>query len=431
MKKIKENKIKSKDISENSNNPSGMINYDETTDNRFIQNNKKDSIIIDSDDSYKNLSLEETFLLRYSDPVNTIALTDNYLLYGSMIGKVIFYNIPKKHFYQLYELTNESIMGSSLENDIENRVIHYIAIGDESVVSIFEKEDEQDIEANTIYNYKEKDTHSANCPESFTLLWKNKALILNLHQATEYNEEIQYKNNEYTLITYEIEDKKKDPEKGEIEMTNYSVPFDYKDNIFLFLEHCPQDKRNICIYEFSDVQKEGDSNIKGKRILTTIAKNFGHISFLKILNKNLLLMVRNYNQIEIYDFESDFKMISSCNNNYEINSIDFYEINQDNEEKNDNEININLKLKQYNLIFIDVEQNIVELKFKNESSNIKNNLVKMNKHFQINVKDIDGISNDLKMRGLFDLDFPYYIKNSPHYIALTTDQACFLLKKEK
>ena len=85
MKKIKENKIKSKDISENSNNPSGMINYDETTDNRFIQNNKKDSIIIDSDDSYKNLSLEETFLLRYSDPVNTIALTDNYLLYGSMI----------------------------------------------------------------------------------------------------------------------------------------------------------------------------------------------------------------------------------------------------------------------------------------------------------------------------------------------------------
>ena len=52
-----------------------------------------------------------------------------------------------------------------------------------------------------------------------------------MHQATEYNEEIQYKNNEYTLITYEIEDKKKDPEKGEIEMTNYSVPFDYKDNI--------------------------------------------------------------------------------------------------------------------------------------------------------------------------------------------------------
>ena len=40
----------------------------------------------------------------------------------------------------------------------------------------------------------------------------------------------------------------------------------------------------------------------------------------------MVLMVRNYNQIIIYNNESGFKMICSYNNNYEINDIDFYEI---------------------------------------------------------------------------------------------------------
>ena len=41
------------------------------------------------------------------------------------------------------------------------------------------------------------------------------------------------------------------------------------------------------------------------------------------------------------------------------------------------------------------------------------------------------ITDEIKNKGLFNLDFPYYIKNSPNYIAITTDQACFLLKKHK
>ena len=40
----------------------------------------------------------------------------------------------------------------------------------------------------------------------------------------------------------------------------------------------------------------------------------------------MVLMVRNYNQIEIYNIENEFKIIFSYNNNYKINDIDFYEI---------------------------------------------------------------------------------------------------------
>ncbi len=412
--------MKTKDISANSDEQ--IINNDETTANRFIQNNRKNNnVLTEYDDYYKSLALEETFLLRYSDPVNSIALTDNYLLFGSMIGKVIFYNIPKKHFYQLYELTNESTMGCSLENKINGKNIHYIAIGDEFVVSIFEKENEQDIEANTIYNYKEKEMHSANCPESFTLLWKNKALIINLKQAVEYNEDIEFNKNSYSIITYDIENKREDSESGIIEMSNYSVPFDFRDNLFLFLEHCPKDKRSICAYEFNDNDGKED-NKKEKKILITVSKNFGHISFLKILNKKMILMVRNYNNIEIYEIDNGFNLLASYNNNYELNAIDFYEINNGDGNDDDNLINVNLKNKSYNIIFIDIEQNIMELKFSGD---------KFTQLFHNNVKDIDDINKDLKMKGLFDLDFPYYIKNSPHFIALTTDQACFLFRKEQ
>lgn len=422
-----------KDLSVNSADPTA-INNDEVSDNRFIQNKAKDSIILDNNNSYSNLSLVETFLLRYSDPVNTICLTDNYLIFGSMIGKAILYNISKKHFFQLYDLTNENIMGTSLENKVNGKSVHYLAIGDESVVSIVEKENEKDIEANTIYTYEEKNTHNINCNESFTLLWKNKALIINLAAATEYNEEIEFKQNPYLLYTYEIEDKRKDlTVEGKIEMSNYSVPFDFKDDIFLFLEHHPKEKRAICTYEFTDKEKEGDAeNNKEKKIVAMLEKNFGHISFIKILNKNLILLVRNYNLIEVYECKNEFKRISFYNNNSELNAIDFYEVKGYNEDDDDNIINASLKLRQYNIIFIDVNQNIVELQFRHEISSSKSNkFEKMEVIFKINVNTIGGIDKELKLKGLFNLDFPYYIKNSPNYVALTTDQACFLFKKEK
>ena len=133
-------------------------------------------------------------------------------------------------------------------------------------------------------------------------------------------------------------------------------------------------------------------------------------------------MIRNYNQIEIYNIEKEFKMICSHNNSYEINDIDFYEIL--NYENDGNIIKANSKSMEYNIIFFDVEQNIYEYRFKSATN-------KMELNFKININDIGGINNDMKMKGLFNFDFPYFIKNSPHYIALTTDQTCFLFKKEK
>ena len=143
----------------------------------------------------------------------------------------------------------------------------------------------------------------------------------------------------------------------------------------------------------------------------SIDKSFGHISFAKILNKNLILIVRNNNLIEIYDIENLIRMVGEFNHQYEINAIDFYEVNNENNNKVENDSIINTKVKDeqiFYIIFIDVNENIVELKFR-----------------------YNNINSELKDKGLFNLDFPYYIKNSPSYIAVTTDLTCFLFKKQK
>ena len=125
MKKIKEiNKINNEDSILNSKDPTEIVNNEENTENRFIQN--KNNIMINKNESSDELTLEETFILRYSDPINSMALTDDHLLFGSMIGKVVLYNISKKKTHKLYEMTNEHIVGCSLDAKIGNKKIFFI-----------------------------------------------------------------------------------------------------------------------------------------------------------------------------------------------------------------------------------------------------------------------------------------------------------------
>jgi hypothetical protein len=94
MKKIKEiTKINNEDSVINSKDPTEIVNNEENTENRFIQN--KNKMMINQEESNDELTLEETFILRYSDPINSMALTDDHLLFGSMIGKVVLYKTIK------------------------------------------------------------------------------------------------------------------------------------------------------------------------------------------------------------------------------------------------------------------------------------------------------------------------------------------------
>ena len=429
MKKIKNfNEKNNEDSILDSKDPETFVKNEENTENRFIKN--QSNLMINQDEFVDELTLEETFILRYSDPINSIALTDEHLLFGSMIGKVILYNILSKKIHKLYETTNENIVGCSLEAKIANKKIFFVLIGDESAISLEEKANENNeiiIESNAISNYLTQEYHLNNCSQAFTMLWKNKSLIIYLYHPTKYDDDICMYEASYCLLTYSFKSIQKELiEEGTINISNYSVPFDFRFNCFLFLEYTKKENRNLCIYKF----KGKESN---KYILMNLDENSGHISFAKILNKNLILIVRKYNIIEIYNFENETKLLAEFSNEIEINDIDFYEVNN---EKNDNNKSgddiLDGKLKGekiFYIIFFDINQNIVELKFKIDPNSSNKNKLEVN--FQKNINNIKGISDDLKNKGLFNLDFPYYIRNSSKYIALTTDQACFLFKKQK
>ena len=40
------------------------------------------------------------------------------------------------------------------------------------------------------------------------------------------------------------------------------------------------------------------------------------------------------------------------------------------------------------------------------------------------------IDDEMKQKGLFDMEFPYYLKSTDKYIAITCDYACFIVKRE-
>ena len=325
MKKIIENnKINNEETIVNSKDPATIINNEENTENRFLKN--KSNIMNNQEEYVNDLSLVETFMLRYSDPINSISLNDEYLLFGSMIGKVILYNISAKKTSRIYEMTNESIMGCSLDAKISNKKVFYVSIGDESVVSLQEIENENnelELQTNVISNYDTQEHHINNCSQAYTMLWKNKSFIIFLYHAKEHNEDICQYSTSFYLITYSINKIQSELlEEGKINISNYAVPFDFRYDCFLFLEYIQKERRNLRIYYF----KGKESN---EKILMSIDKSFGHISFAKILNKNLILIVRNNNLIEIYDIENLIRMVGEFNHQYEINAIDFYEVNLD------------------------------------------------------------------------------------------------------
>ena len=106
---------------------------------------------------------------------------------------------------------------------------------------------------------------------------------------------VKYKNR--NLRTYEMI-------TGKIKLSNYCVPFDFDGDRFLFLDYISKEKRKICIYYTISKMDIFEYNI---------GKEYGHISHMKIINKdeNKIFLCRNYNECEIHLIDENFTCIES------------------------------------------------------------------------------------------------------------------------
>ena len=65
------------------------------------------------------LNLIQTINLTYADPINTISLTMEKILFGTMMGKFCLYDIRNKSLQLLSEISNEQISGTSFSKDLK------------------------------------------------------------------------------------------------------------------------------------------------------------------------------------------------------------------------------------------------------------------------------------------------------------------------
>ena len=221
--------------------------------------------------------------------------------------------IPNPEIIQLITNANENIPCLSFDTkDIIN-----ISIGDSDIIrfenlSNFNFEDENESYYYTqIKNYQSENEHILNCEGATCLMHKNKFLLL-FTPVNDYSSPIHYKKYGYinkTLTTYEII-------MGEIGMYNFIVPFDFDGDRFLYLEYESENIRRICIYY--TLENSGPDTFK-------INKSFGHISFMKFISLDKIILCKKNKICEIRDIYDNFNLIESWEHiGEEIIAMNFY-----------------------------------------------------------------------------------------------------------
>lgn len=395
----------------------------------------------ETEEEEKKLKLIKFIEIRYADPISSLDLTDDYLLFGTMLGLTKYYIINKKEAKSLSEVQDEYISGVKISQNN-----FYICIGDLKVyrynINNNENTNENVEQHSTSYNYKSESAHNEKCENCLTML-KNDYLIRTFIEfpsdpkeepAKPKKTEVSTKNILNNLYRYEDNFENSDSDenssdnneiKFDIEMSNYCVPFDFDGKNFIFIDFLHENQRMFNIY---DINKGEEEMIKFE-IEKQPEEKIGHISHLKIIKDELLFIVRDYNICELRDF--NLKLQKKLNiKSSEILAVDFLFDENNNEENSENNIinakeensvnNIN-KSKEKELLYIiilDLDCNIFLYNYKEDKSNLL---------FNLETEEL-GIDEDIKDQRFFSFGYPYYIKFTKKYIAISSDYGCILVQ---
>lgn len=358
----------------------------------------------------KEIKLKKFFEIRYADPITSIDLNDNYFCFGSMLGLCQYYIINSDTLIKLSEKQEEYISGIKIKN--ENL---YICIGDWKI-NKYQLNSEENINNNSkqipeeIDNYKNELIHQDNCDNCLTFLTNN-FLIRNIISFPKSPSDEPITKEVLFYIKNIFQESDENDFYGKYKLSNYCVPFDFDGKNYIIIDFIERGKRIFYVYDI--ILKEMKQNIE----IETIKENhIGHISHLKIIKNDMVFMVQNYNLCEIRKF--DLTLVKKININCEeILAFDMLFENQENLMDYSNERLVNERDIKY-IVLLDIECNIILYDYKEDKSEILFNLEKSEL----------GIDNDIVDQKFFVFEYPYYIKISPQYIAVTTDYGCALVQ---
>lgn len=382
----------------------------------------------------KEYTLFSLIEIRFADPISAIAISNNFLIIGSIMGRIILQSLEDGKTVLISELSTENISGISFSND---EYSFFVAIGDEQVLK-FPSDTSIIGPIKRVLNYQSEKEHNIHCENSFIFLNSNFLFKILLSPPEEGN---------ITIINYnadfEIKNLNNDYcEKGSFSMSNYSVPLDFDIHFFVWVEFLSQQEKNLCVANLD--------NLKEKPIKKLFKRDFGHISHCKIYPKNKIFLVRNFNICEIREINHDFSLVNSfVSFGDEVYAIDiFFEHEQRIFFRNEIEKNY-IGNKNNSDIFIQpnkniptTNNNIINKNIKNENINLNNiciylldingnvNLWDGNKiKILFNLYEIENINQVEKNKKFFSMGYSYYIKCNKNFICITTDHGCYVIKK--
>ena len=186
-----------------------------------------------------------------------------------------------------------------------------------------------------IKNYVSENEHIKKC-ENATCMMTDKYFLIVYTIYAENDSQIQLNKVNYqnkNMTSFEVVE-------GEIEMYNYSIPFDFDGDRFLFVDYESDALRRICIY-YTLSKKEP--------FIYKISKGFGHINYMKFLFRDKVFLCKNQKICEIYKIDENFFLLESwVHIGEEIIAMNVYiEGTKDNEFFSDDSYT-NLSYKKYN-----------------------------------------------------------------------------------
>lgn len=398
--------------------------------------------MITNNSKYENYFLISFLENRFGDPITCMCINENCLLLGTMLGRIILFSIKKRITSIIAETSNENISGISFDSQTS----FLVAVGDEEVTSY--KMDSLLSIPSVIHfkNYQNESEHIKYCDLNYVILHQSVLFKIMLQQPEEENIEIAKVKNYYEIKNL----KTKSIRIGEIDMTNYVVPFDFDEEKFLWVEFLSDSEKNICTYTFP-------TDYSGSSILWKypLNKSFGHISQAKLINGGRIFIVRNVKVCEIRKCDSNFTLLYSCQNigdfvlaveifyksqilldkNTKIpakNSNPIYKAStkqnpnkEDLESQNDSihnnnhdeAFNIDDETSDLQIILLDIEGNINIIK-DGEISTITN------------IYKVEGIKKEYLEKRLFSLGYQYIIRIYDSMIAIACDFGCLLISSK-
>ena len=322
-------------------------------------------------------------------PSNNIKKKEDHTLHNEIFSlKKKTNNVESEEDVLYFPQVTKLILNAS-ENiscvvfDTKDNVI--ISIGDLEIIKLEKISTFNISDSNSKYdytrvrNYPTEEEHIINCENTTCFLTSSNYLILNTV----------FEENNSPIIMQQIPYQNKilnnlDIVKGNIEMFNFCVPFDFDGDKFLFLDYQTKDIRRICIfYTISENQP----------FIHKINQDFGHISHMRLLQKDKIFLCRKYTHCEIYKLNEneEFTLLEDWNHiGEEIIAVDIYlqgtKISKNfmnnnlndiyNIQSNENIYNDMDKIQSTRRVFEKEEkENEVKITFNDKAHNHKKNLI--------------------------------------------------------